>query len=81
MYLAPEHVRPDALEAAQFVEDSPYLRKEFAYDGGVYWDFAEVTANGALGDARKASREFGEEMNKLVVRKISTVSERIILPR
>lgn len=81
MYLAPDHVRPDALEAAQFVEDSPYLHKEFTYDGGVYWDFAEITANGALGDARRASREFGEEMNRLVVRKISNFIERIILPQ
>lgn len=81
MYLAPDHVRLDALEAAKFSENSLYLAKEYAYDGGVYWDYKEVSENGALGDARKASREFGEKMNDMVVEKLSNFITEIILKR
>lgn len=79
MFLAPDHVRPDALEAGKFNSDSGYLDKQYAYDGGVYWDYKEVSDNGALGDARKASLAFGAEMNEMVVNKISNFIEKIIL--
>jgi len=79
MFLAPDHVREDALEAAQFTKTTKYLDKEYVYDSGMFWDYKEVTENGALGDATKASLEFGQEMNELVVEKISNFIERIIL--
>jgi creatinine amidohydrolase len=79
MFLAPDHVRPDALEAAKFNSDSNYRDKEFAYDGGVFWDYKDVSENGALGDATKASYEFGKEMNGMVVDKIANFIEKIIL--
>ncbi len=79
MFLAPDHVRPDALEAAKFNPDSNYRDKEFAYDGGVFWDYKDVSENGALGDATKASYEFGKEMNDMVVNKITNFIEKIIL--
>ncbi len=79
MFLAPDHVRPEALEPAKFTETTKYLDKEFVYDSGMFWDYREVTENGALGDARKASLAFGEEMNAVVVEKISNFIEKIIL--
>lgn len=79
MFLAPDHARPDTLEAAKFNEDSKYLDKGYAHDAGVFWDYREVSANGALGDATLASREFGEKMNALVVKKICELIDHIIL--
>jgi len=79
MFLAPDHVRPEALEAADFVEGTKYLEREFMYDSGMFWDYSQVSHNGALGNATKASYEFGEEMNAVVVEKISNFIEKIIL--
>jgi creatinine amidohydrolase len=79
MYLAPDHVRVDSLEAAKFRDDTKYLDKGFAYDGGVFWDYSEVSENGALGDATRASVEFGKEMNDLVIMKICNFIDKIIL--
>ena len=53
--------------------------KEDSHGGGVYWDFREVTENGCLGDATKASIEFGKEMNEIVIKKITEFIEKIIL--
>lgn len=78
MVLAPDHVRYESLEAAKFRENTKYLDKAFAYDGGVFWDYHEVSENGALGDATKASAEFGKEMNDLVISKITNFIDKII---
>lgn len=79
MYLAPDHVRYDSLEKAKFRDDSKYLIKEYTHGGGVFWDYREVTENGALGDATRASVEFGKEMNEMVIKKITEFIEKIIL--
>lgn len=79
MYLAPDHVRYDTLEKAKFRDDSKYLSKEYTHGGGVFWDYREVTENGALGDATRASVEFGKEMNEMVINKITEFIEKIIL--
>ncbi|MDM8533186.1 creatininase family protein [Clostridiaceae bacterium HSG29] len=79
MFLAPDHVRPDALEAAKFIEGTKYLDREHMYDCGMFWDFSKVSENGALGDATRASVEFGEKMNALVVEKIKKFIDNIIL--
>lgn len=81
MFLAPDHARPDALEAAKFREGTKYLDKQYVYDSGVFWDYREVTENGCLGDATRASYEFGEEMNAMVVEKIKNFIDHIILQR
>jgi len=81
MFLAPDHVRYDGLEAAKFTNETLYLDKQYAYDGGVFWDYKDVSENGALGDARLATVEFGEKMNGLVVEKISNFISEIILKR
>jgi creatinine amidohydrolase len=79
MYLAPEHVRYDSLEKAKFKDDTKYLIKKYAHGGSIFWDYREVTENGALGDATKASIEFGKEMNEIVINKITEFIEKIIL--
>lgn len=79
MFLAPEHVRKEKLEKAKFNELSKYRHKKYVYDGGMFWDYKEVTSNGALGDATRASYDFGREMNELVLKKIKDFIDQIIL--
>lgn len=81
MFLAPDHVRYDALEAAKFIEGSTYLDKKSRNNSGLFWDYSQVSENGALGDATRASLAFGEKMNALVVEKISTFITEVIFKR
>jgi len=64
MYLAPEHVRVDALEAGR-IKKVPLGPKDWW--GVVPWSYDEITENGALGDATAATREFGEELTTTVL--------------
>lgn len=68
MYLAPWLVKSDSLEKGQ-LNDTPYQKRKWW--GQVPWRFDELTANGALGDATKATRELGEEMTHLILKRIS----------
>ncbi|MCL6451420.1 MAG: creatininase family protein [Acetobacteraceae bacterium] len=68
LYLAPHTVRRGSLEAGR-LKDSPYGRR--AWWGEVFWDFSQVTENGALGDATRASVETGQEMTELVLERVS----------
>ena len=63
MVLAPEVVKTDALAAGEMTELAQGLRgtiKEFGVS--VPYRFERYTANGALGDARNASLEYGEAL-------------------
>ncbi len=64
MHLAPQIVKYDSLTKGE-LKDTPYNRRP--YWGVVPWSFDEITANGALGDATKATAEFGEEMTDLIL--------------
>ncbi len=67
MYIAPWLVKTDNLEKAR-LNDTPYQKRKWW--GNIPWKFDDVTANGALGNATKASRELGEEMTNLVLKRI-----------
>ncbi len=59
LYLAPEKVKKDKLTPGEVLDFAGEYLKSPARIGA---DFAELTANGALGDATLASRELGEEI-------------------
>lgn len=61
LYLAPWAVRSDALSPGELLhQEYPHAR----WSGPIHvpYTFDEITANGALGDARAASVEFGERI-------------------
>lgn len=61
MYLAPHLVRPDKLEKGDIQEGRwKKLRPGNPIQGFYYYE--EMTRNGCIGDATKASREIGEEI-------------------
>lgn len=62
LYLAPYLVRPDKLTSGDFCEGGRYklLRPGKAIQG--YYRYEEMTRNGCIGDATKASREIGEQI-------------------
>jgi len=63
MHMMPEIVRPDALAPAELTEFATSLRADMRkYDVTVPFAFDEYTLNGALGDARLASAEFGRDL-------------------
>jgi creatinine amidohydrolase len=63
MYLMPEIVKTEALEPAQFTDLATGLRKEMRqYGVSIPYTFDEYTLNGAFGDARLASVEFGRDL-------------------
>jgi len=68
LYLDPRVVKVDDLEPGEIIdkrfENGPPWAEYF-------WPFHEVTSNGALGDATKASKEYGKEMTEKIVRKVS----------
>jgi len=67
LYLAPQVVREDRLAPGRII-DCRYGRR-VAW-GEYFWPFHEITANGALGDATKASAELGERATELVVQRV-----------
>ena len=62
LYLAPYLIRPDKLTSGDFCEGGRYeqLRPGKAIQG--YYRYEEMTKNGCIGDATKASREIGEQI-------------------
>ncbi|MEZ4521007.1 MAG: creatininase family protein [Thermomicrobiales bacterium] len=63
MYLAPEIVKTDSLSAGEMTDLTYELRGTLQrYGVTVPYRFDEYTRNGALGDARKATREIGEAL-------------------
>jgi creatinine amidohydrolase len=63
MILAPEMVRLERLEAGQMKQRSlTYTSSEYATRIIMPYRFDEMTINGALGDATKYSRQFGQDM-------------------
>ncbi len=78
-YLAPWLVKEESLEKGKIREESKYKDKGIVKDGGVYWDFYEVSENGALGDSTKASIELGKEITDLVIERLCEMIDKIIL--
>ena len=64
MYLAPHLVKHEALCPAP-LKDTPYQKRPWW--GAVPWSFDEISENGALGDASKATPELGKKMTDLVL--------------
>ncbi|MCB0015598.1 MAG: creatininase family protein [Anaerolineales bacterium] len=63
MYLAPHIVKTDALAAGEITELAYGFRKQMAkYRVNVPFRFDRYTTNGALGDARKSSLEYGKAL-------------------
>ncbi|MEM7115673.1 MAG: creatininase family protein [Chloroflexota bacterium] len=61
MYLAPEIVKTDALAKGELTELTHGLREQMMkYKVNVPYRFDRYTTNGALGDARKSSVEYGK---------------------
>jgi creatinine amidohydrolase len=61
LYLAPHTVREDELVPGEF-KGYPYRLLGEGYNLSYAYAFDEITANGALGDATKASVELGQEI-------------------
>jgi creatinine amidohydrolase len=76
MYLAPEIVRE--VRQPSEMQDSMYTRGTMI-KGSAPWSWKyDVTLNGALGDARKASIEFGKQMTDLTLDYIEKLINEII---
>ena len=68
--LQPDTVRTEALQqGALRLDQPPYSDPMGAPRLGIPMSFAEITENGALGDARQASEAFGLEVTDAVVRR------------
>jgi creatinine amidohydrolase len=77
LYLAPWVVREDR-EPGELHNDSMYFRKTFS-DGNAAWDWKkDVSENGALGDARRASLEIGREMTDIALDYFERLIEEIV---
>jgi creatinine amidohydrolase len=69
MYLAPRIVKTDKLALGELTELTTGFRKEMQrYNVLVPHRFDEYTRNGALGDARNASIEYGTAMMESALR-------------
>jgi creatinine amidohydrolase len=63
MYIAPHTVKTDALAAGELTDLALGFRKTMArYNVTVPYRFDEFTTNGALGDARNATWEYGRDL-------------------
>ncbi len=63
LYLAPQSVRVDRLEAARFLDtELPQTGVNAVGRVRLAKRFSEITANGALGDARQSSAAMGQEL-------------------
>lgn len=70
MYLAPQLVRPDKLEKGDLTEGKwKKLRPGQVLQGFYYYE--EMTRNGCLGDATKATREIGEEIVETALERLT----------
>lgn len=71
MYLAPQLVREELLEKAEYNENPRWrkLRPGNPLQGFYYYE--EMTLNGCIGDATKASREIGEEIVETALERLA----------
>ncbi|HCL79743.1 MAG TPA: creatininase [Synergistaceae bacterium] len=77
LYLAPWLVK-DTLEAGEIQNDSAYVQRLFK-DGNAAWSWRyDVSANGALGDARKATAEIGKTMTDISLEYMERLLDEII---
>ena len=76
MYVAPWLVKEDRLTKGE-LKDTPYQRRKWW--GQVPWSFDEVTANGALGDATRASVELGQDMTVLILDRLEAFAREFFL--
>ena len=77
MYLAPWVVK-DELQAGELQSDSAYMRKVFK-DGNAAWNWKnDASANGALGDARRSTKELGKIMTDISLDYMEELLEEII---
>ena len=77
--LQPDIVHGEALEAGKIRSTSlPYSNVMESPRVGVPLAFEEITENGALGDARQASEEFGQELTNAIVRRTVVFLERFL---
>jgi creatinine amidohydrolase len=68
LYLAPHTVRQEALAPGEY-KGYPYRHLGEGYNLGYSYRFDEITANGALGDATKASWELGQAIIEAALEK------------
>ena len=77
--LQPNIVRDEALEMGKLQPASlPYSDVLSSPKVGVPLSFEEITENGALGDARQASEEFGQELTNAIVTRSVEFLERFL---
>jgi creatinine amidohydrolase len=77
MYLAPEYVRENRIPGE--MQDSMYTRESFI-KGNAAWSWKyDVTMNGALGDARKATVATGKQLTDTALEYLAKLVEEIIL--
>lgn len=77
LYLAPHLVRPDKLEKGDIREGRwRRLRPGNPLQGYYYYD--EMTRNGCIGDATKASREIGEEIVETALDRLAGAVKELI---
>jgi creatinine amidohydrolase len=68
LYLAPQTVRREALAPGKY-KGYPYRHVGAGFNLAYPYRFDEITANGALGDATKASEELGREIIEAALEK------------
>lgn len=77
MYLAPHLVRPDKLEAADYQEGRwKKLRPGNPLQGFYYYE--EMTRNGCIGDATKASAEIGKEIVETALERLAKAVREVL---
>lgn len=77
--LQPDIVRGEALEMGKLQPASlPYSDVLSSPRVGVPLSFEEITENGALGDARQASEEFGQVLTNAIVMRSVVFLERFL---
>lgn len=77
LFLAPWVVMPE-LQKGTTHEQSAYFRRVF-HDGNAAWDWKrDASENGALGDARRATRDIGERMTEIALSEITRLIDEII---
>ncbi|WP_367888812.1 creatininase family protein [Paenibacillus naphthalenovorans] len=77
LYLAPHLVRADKLEAADYREGRwKKLRPGNPLQGFYYYD--EMTGNGCIGDATKASEEIGKEIVETALERLAKAVQEVI---
>lgn len=77
LYLAPQLVRPDKLEKADLQAGKwRKLRPGNPLQGFYYYE--EMTRNGCLGDATKATREIGEEIVETALARLALAVKEVL---